>query len=177
MEQSPEVNSQGNPPDSSRLSAYLDDHLVAAASGVKLFAAAKDSWKNTAHEQVFVSLVRNVSSDRAELVEIVHSLGYEPGKMKMTVAQIGAQLSKVNPLNLRRSDQGSGAQLELEALQSAVRGKECLWETLLAVAEAGSTSLDPGQLHRLIDRAREQQQKLAQIMRDTAPERFLTGDH
>ncbi|MHA7155832.1 hypothetical protein [Arthrobacter sp. TMN-50] len=177
MDQSSTPRSNSNPADSSRLSAYLDNHLVAAASGVKLFATAKASWAGTGHEQTFASLVKEISADREELVQIISSLGYTPSKVKMVIAQIGAQLSKVNPLNLRRSEKGSGAQLELEALQSAVRGKECMWETLEALTESGSTALDGAQLRRLAERARTQQEQLAHVMRVTAHERFLTGDH
>ncbi|MHA7276273.1 hypothetical protein [Arthrobacter sp. HLT1-21] len=177
MDQSSTPRSNSNPADSSRLSAYLDDHLVAAASGVKLFATAKGSWEGTEHEQTFASLVKEISADREELAQIVSSLGYTPSKVKMVIAQVGAQLTRINPLNLRRSDKGSGAQLELEALQSAVRGKECMWETLQALTETGSTALDAEQLRRLTERARTQQQQLAHIMRVTAHERFLTGDH
>ncbi|MBE0011515.1 hypothetical protein [Arthrobacter sp. AET 35A] len=177
MSHSPTPRSNSTPADSSRLSAYLDDHLVAAASGVKLFSTAQESWRGTKHEQTFASLTHEIAADRKELAQIISSLGYTPSKVKMVIAQVGAQLSKVNPLNLRRSDKGSGAQLELEALQSAVRGKECMWETLDALTESGSTALDSEQLRRLTDRARKQQEQLAHIMRETAPERFLSGDH
>ncbi|WP_051427402.1 hypothetical protein [Arthrobacter sp. H20] len=177
MDHSSAPRSHSNPADSSRLSAYLDDHLLAAASGVKLFSTAQISWKGTEHEQTFASLTTEISADRDELAQIISSLGYTPGKVKMVIAQVVAQLSKINPLNLRRSDKGSGAQLELEALQSAVRGKECMWETLHALTEAGSTDLDAEQLQRLIDRARKQQEQLTYVMRESAPERFLSGDH
>ncbi|WP_024476085.1 hypothetical protein [Arthrobacter sp. CAL618] len=177
MDHSPAPRSNSNPTDSSRLSAYLDDHLVASASGVKLFSTAQESWRGTKHEQTFASLTKEISGERDELAQIISSLGYTPSKVKMVIAQVGAQLSKINPLNLRRSDKGSGAQLELEALQSIVRGKECMWETLGALTEAGSTELDAEQLRHLADRARKQQEQLAHVMRETAPERFLSGDH
>ncbi len=177
MDHSPTPRSNSNPADSSRLSAYLDDHLVASASGVKLFSTAQESWRGTKHEQTFASLTKEISGERDELAQIISSLGYTPSKVKMVIAQVGAQLSKLNPLNLRRSDKGGGAQLELEALQSIVRGKECMWETLGALTEAGSTELDAEQLRHLADRARKQQEQLAHVMRETAPERFLSGDH
>ena len=52
-----------------------------------------------------------------------------------------------------------------------------MWETLDALTKAGSTELDTAQLQRLSERARKQQEQLAHVMRETAPERFLSGDH
>lgn len=168
----------GGTPNAGLLSRYLDDHLLAATGGVRLFQAAQRSWRGTEHEKVFARLFDEISEDREELLRLIRSLGFSPNKAKMAFAQVSAQLGKVNPINPLRSDKGEGAQLELESLQSAIRGKECLWETLLTLARAGIAlpPLTTSQLESLLVRAQEQQRDVADVMRSTAEDRFRNRD-
>lgn len=161
-------------PDRDLLSRYLDDHLLAATTGVRLFDAARKSFEDTPHGQVLARLGREISADRADLLRLIHSLGFTPSKVKLALGHLGAQVSKVNPINPLRSHKGAGAQLELESLQSAIRGKECLWETLLALAESGFHlgAFDAARLTDLRDRARKQGREAAEIMLSTAADRF-----
>jgi hypothetical protein len=157
------------------LEAYLNDHLAAATAGVRLFDAARATWRGTAHAGTLDDLRQQIAADRQEVAALIGALGLEPHKLKLAVAQVGAQVSKVNPLNPLRSRRAIAGQLELEVLQSAVRGKECLWETLLALAPA-EPRLDAGRLRELRDLARRQQERIAAIMTATAPDRFPAAE-
>lgn len=153
------------------LEAYLNDHLAAATAGVRLFDAAQATWRGTAHEEMFRHLREQIAGERDEVRRLISRLGLSSSNVKLGLAAAGAQVSRVNPLNLLRSRNGTAPQLELESLQTAVRGKECLWETLLALAPS-DPRLDADHLRQLRDVARLQQQQIAAVMAETAPDRF-----
>jgi hypothetical protein len=159
------------------LCSYLEGHLAGATAGVRLFEAARSSWAGSRHEEVLAALAAEISAERQELLDVLHALGYRRSTVKLVLAHLAAQVSRINPINLRRSGTTSGAQLELETLQSAVRGKECLWESLLVLQQHApdGVPLSTGRLQTLLRRAREQQQEVAHIMRETTAERFLDG--
>ncbi|MDQ0735279.1 hypothetical protein [Arthrobacter agilis] len=157
---------------------YLDVHLVGATNGVRLFKAARVSWAGTPHEEDFERLRQEINEERAFLKRLIRSLGHRPGVVKMAAARAMSVVAELDPLNPMRRRATTGAQLELEALQSLVRGKESLWSTLLALssaatASAGDTVLDRPALERLLEASRRQQDTVARIMRETAPARFL----
>jgi hypothetical protein len=158
--------------DDDALSAYLDYHMLAAAGGVRLFEAAKHTWAGTGHGQVLAGLEQEIAADESEVKAISASLGYRRSRVKAALgwaASLVARLGPLNPLKVRHAPAGH---LELEALQSALRGKECLWRTLLVLAEA-DRRLDAARLRRLLDSVGRQQDAVAGIMQQTAAERFL----
>lgn len=59
----------------------------------------------------------------------------------------------------------------MEALHTAVAGKECLWLTLEKVSEQDSR-IDAAQQKRLIERAQDQQNRITKLIRETAAIRF-----
>jgi hypothetical protein len=165
--------------DKGTLFGYLDTHLLGATNGVRLFEAASRSWEGTDAERELAGLARDIAEERMALKSLIRALGHRPGRVKMGLAHSGALVARVNPVNLLRRKSGEGAQLEFEALQSLLRGKEALWDTLLFVAgtPAGrkEQALDPAELERLLEAAREQQKTVARVMRETAVERFFVA--
>ncbi len=153
---------------------YLEDHLLGATGGVRLFAAASETWAGTRHGHTLSALCGEIDGERSELLRSLQTLGHQPNAAKMAFAHVNATVARLNPLNVRRTGKGPGAQLELEALQSLVRGKEALWETLLVLVDAGWSLADYNRdrLLQLADRARGQQDEIAEIMKATAVDRF-----
>ncbi|WP_309071509.1 hypothetical protein [Arthrobacter sp.] len=153
---------------------YLEDHLLGATGGVRLFEAAAQTWKGTPHGRTLARLHDEITGERAELLSSLKAQGHRPNPAKMAFAHVAAAAARVNPLNARNTAKGPGAQLELEALQSLVRGKQALWETMLALLDAGWSF--PGYSHerltQLAERARGQQREVAAIMVTTAADRF-----
>ncbi|WDF32180.1 hypothetical protein PTW37_09840 [Arthrobacter agilis] len=157
---------------------YLDLHLVGATNGVRLFEAAGRSWADTPYEEDFGRLRTEISEERAFLKGLIISLGHRPGPLKMALARALSVLAEVNPLNPLRRKASAGSQLELESLQSLLKGKEALWSTLVALAArtpapSGDALLDPAELERLLETSRRQQDVVARVMTETAPDRFL----
>ncbi|MCG2622384.1 hypothetical protein LVY72_10700 [Arthrobacter sp. I2-34] len=157
--------------DDKALAAYLDSHLVGSAAGLRMFNAAKRTWKGTDAATVLAGIEREVAGERRELKQLMHSLGYHRSLFKAAAARAGAVVGKLNPVNPLRSGGGATGQLELELLQSALKGKECLWRTLLELAPA-QPQLDSSRLTDLLELVRRQQETVADIMRRTAPARF-----
>ena len=165
--------------DKGTLFGYLDTHLLGATNGVRLFEAASRSWEGTESGAVLAGMARDIATERTALKDLITALGHRPGRLKMTLAHGSALVSRVDPVNLLRRRTGEGAQLEFEALQSLLRGKEALWDTLLFVAgtPAGrrEPALDPAELERLLKAAQDQQETVARVMRETAVERFFAA--
>lgn len=162
------------PEERQRLLRYLEDHLLGATGGVRAFEAASRTWAGTAHGRKLAALREEIEGERRELLASLHAQQHRPNALKMGFAHAGAAFARINPLNLRRTRKGPPAQLELEALQSLVRGKQALWETLLALLDAGWSlpGYDRQRLTDLAERARGQQREVASIMAATAAERF-----
>ncbi|WP_434993943.1 hypothetical protein [Arthrobacter sp. Ld5] len=157
---------------------YLDLHLAGATNGVRLFNAARVSWAGTPHEAEFTRLRKEISEERTYLKKLIKTLGHRPSRIKMGFARVASVVAEFDPLNPLRRKATAGAQLELEALQSLLKGKEALWATLLALppgatAGPGRHGLDRAALERLLAASREQQDSVARVMTETAPARFL----
>ncbi len=157
---------------------YLDLHLVGATNGVRLFRAARLSWAGTPYEGDFERLRQEIGEERAFLKRLIKSLGHRPGVVKMTAARALSVVADLDPLNPLRRKRTAGAQLELEALQSLLKGKEALWSTLLALspeapASTGEAVLNRSVLVELLEASKRQQDTVARVMRETAPARFL----
>ncbi|WP_026550909.1 hypothetical protein [Arthrobacter sp. Br18] len=162
------------------LEAYLDMHLMGATNGVRLFEAAARSWSGTRHQEVITRLAQDIDDERAALRRAIEQFGHRPGRVKMFVAHSMARLAAVNPVNPLRRKGNAGAQLELETLLSLLRGKEALWETLISLLHSAPAADRLGfteeELLRLLTAARQQQAEIADIMKESAPDRFLRVD-
>ncbi|WP_104160621.1 hypothetical protein [Arthrobacter sp. ZGTC212] len=161
-------------PKHASLSAYLDDHLLGAETGVRLFSAARRTWEGSEYEQTFADLESEIAGERDELEQLMLVLGYQRSKFKKALAMAGAVTGKLGPINPLSTGGGTTGQFELETLQSIVRAKECLWRTLLALS-AHDHRFNPARLQEMIEMAGRQQDAVARVMEETAPARFLTG--
>ena len=155
------------------LAAYLNDHLVGAETGVRLFRATADTWQGSEYESVFTSLAEELSGERDELENLIIALGYGRSKVKALAGWAGALIGRLGPMNPLSTGGGPTGQLELEMLQSLVRQKESMWRTLL-VLSARDRRFNPVRLRELLDAAQRQQQEVAHVMEATAVARFLT---
>lgn len=156
------------------LSAYLDDHLLGAETGVRLFGAARRTWAGSRYEQTFSDLEGQISAERDELEQLIITLGYRRSKFKHVLAMAGAAAGRLGPINPLSTGGGTSGQFELETLQAIVRAKECLWLTLLALADHDHRFNVP-RLKDMVESAGRQQEAVARVMEETAPARFLTG--
>lgn len=157
--------------DDKLLVGYLQDHIMAADSGAQVFEEARKLWAETPYAERIQALSADIEQDRQELKDIASGLGADLSAFKTAISSVGRTLSRLNPLNPTGSRSGLPGQLELEGLHTAVAGKECLWLTLEKLSEQDSR-IDAGQQRRLIDRARDQQGRISELIRETAAIRF-----
>ena len=80
---------------------YLEDHLLGATGGVRLFEAAAQTWKGTQHGRTLTRLQDEIAGERAELLSSLKAQGHHPNPAKMAFAHLGAITARVNPLNAR----------------------------------------------------------------------------
>ncbi|MEH0111373.1 hypothetical protein V6N00_16815 [Tersicoccus sp. MR15.9] len=157
--------------DDDQLAPYLVHHLLAAGSGLRLFRAVSRTWASTEHGPAMRRLTADVDADRRDLAALIRRLGYRIPPVRRVIGIASATVARLDPINPLRRRGTQAAQMEIEALESAVDMKESLWDTLLALpADAG---LDRPALQRLQRRAGDQREQLTAIRRTTAPARFL----
>ncbi|MGM0929216.1 MAG: hypothetical protein ACQEXN_05865 [Actinomycetota bacterium] len=154
------------------IASYLDYHLLGSAAGVALFDAVRQAWAGTPQEAEFRKLRQEVAAERKELKALHRGFGHGRNKLKRLGAMGGAVISRVNPLNPTRASGGVGTQLELESLLSALRGKQCMWQVLAALAPM-DPRLDALRFQELEAQAVAQQKRVERMMNSTAAQRFL----
>jgi hypothetical protein len=157
--------------DDKTLASYLDSHLVGSSTGMRMFNAARRTWKGTDAGSALAGIEHELAGERREIKQLMRTLGYRRSWFKAVASRAGAVMGKFNPVNLVRTGGGATGQLELELLQSALKGKECLWRTLLALTHV-QPQLNRKRLSELLEAVRRQQETVAEIMLRTVPERF-----
>ncbi|MGO3135755.1 MAG: hypothetical protein ACTIJ7_06330 [Agrococcus casei] len=155
-----------------RLSAYLNEHLLASEGGLSAFDAASRTWAGTQHEAPLKALRDEIGRDRRDLALIIQRLGFRPSKLKRLFTGLMRAGGEVNPINLLRIRGGSMAQFELDVLTGMVRAKLSMWRTLMEVSEHWER-LDADLLQDLADRAGQQIAELERISIETCHERFV----
>lgn len=165
------TETQDRKTDDKLLASYLQDHIMAADSGAQVFEEARKLWAETPYAERIQALSADIEQDRQELKDIASGLGAQLSPLKTAISSIGRNLSRLNPLNPTGSRSGLPGQLELEGLHAAVAGKECLWLTLEKLSEQDGR-IDPAQQRRLIERANNQQDRVVELIRETAAIRF-----
>lgn len=157
------------------LTGYLQGHIAAADSGAQVFEEARKLWEETPYGERIQALSADVEQDRRELRNLANQLGAELSVVKSAISFIGRKLSHLSPLNPTGDREGLPGQFELEALYSAVSGKECLWQTLQTLSREDAR-LEATQLQRLKERAVDQKSRITGLIQDTAAARFRSND-
>ena len=149
------------------LGIYLNDHLAGATAGTELARRAAASQGGTAVGVVLARLAREVTQDRAALIEMMTALGIAVRQYKAGLAWLSEKASRLK-LNGRMVARSPLSLLEeLELMRLGVEGKAASWRTLRKLAEQ-DRRLDSGQLDDLIERARSQAETLEQLRVNTA---------
>lgn len=142
------------------ISTYLQDHHAGSAAGVDAFRRIAKTHGDPAVRNAVSTLAREVAEDQKSLEGIMEQFGVKSNPLKNIPARIGEKAGrlKFNERLLKRSPLSDI--LELEALIGAVHVKSLGWRLLL---EQNDPRLDKGQLEKLFDRARAQEDKLEEL--------------
>jgi hypothetical protein len=138
---------------------YLNDHLMASAAGHGLARRAAAENRGTRFGDLLAEIAAEIGDDRAELLELMRSLGIRPSRVRQVIGTAAERLGrlKTNGHLLRYSE--LSRMLELEMLSVGIEGKRELWEALRAGA-VGDDRLDEARLVHLAARAQDQRSRL-----------------
>ncbi|PLC11159.1 hypothetical protein AUQ48_01480 [Kocuria flava] len=154
-----------------RLEAYVLGHYMGALSGVRLFDEARRTWAGTPYEGRFATFHEEIRHDIEELETALARLGFSRRTLAKALGTVAGIASRLNPLSRIRERAGVAAHGELEMLQSLVVAKRSMWLTLLELVP-DEPRLDAGQLRRLEAEAADQYDRLLEVARETARDRF-----
>jgi hypothetical protein len=153
------------------LSIYLNDHLAGATAGRELARRVAASNRSDADGSLLQALAAEVDEDRESLLALMRTLGVGTDRVKVVAGWAGEKLGRLK-LNGRLLGYSPLSRLvEIEGLLLGVRGKQKLWDALLALADE-EPALDAGQLDRLQSRARRQFEQLDDCHRRAVDEAF-----
>jgi hypothetical protein len=141
------------------LPIYLNDHLAGATIGVEL--ARRTRKENDAGDlgEFLDWLHGQLLEDRDALLALIERLGLKPSRSKVAAGWTAEKLGRLKTNGHVRSYSPLSRLLELEGLASGVDGKRALWLSLREVADRDAR-LEGAELDRLIERAREQRDRL-----------------
>ena len=149
------------------LGIYLNDHLAGATAGSELARRAAVSQGGTPVGAVLARLAREVTQDRAALVEIMTALGVTVRQYKAGLAWLSEKAARLKPNGRMGARSPLSLLEEIELMRLGVEGKAASWRTLRKLAER-DPRLDSRQLDDLIERARSQSQTLEELRVSTA---------
>jgi len=151
----------------SKLSIYLNDHLMGSTAAVERARLAALSNRDNEYGQFLARLAREIEEDRASLRRIMRAHGVGADRVKQALGWAGEKFGRLK-LNGRVIGYSPLSRLlELELLSVGVHGKRALWRTLQADELADSRELDD-----LIARAERQLEEVEQHRLRAASEAF-----
>ena len=147
-----------------RLAIYLNDHLAGSTFGVELVRRACSSNKGNEFGPELDQLAADIEADRAELEQIVDTLGKPRDQIKPAVAWAAEKAGRLKPNGQLTGYSPLSRVIELEGLASGVQGKLLLWRALRTTASR-EPLLDNSQLDRLTSRAESQLDRIGALQR------------
>ncbi|MGW5359009.1 hypothetical protein [Actinopolymorpha pittospori] len=156
---------------SSPLQIYLNDHLAGASGGVELLRRAARVHREDGMGPELSELAREVSEDRAALVQIMKDLGVPIRRHKVALGWLGEKVGRLKPNGRLIARSPVSDVLEIELMRLGVEGKASCWRTLRVLADG---KLDSTRLNSLIQRAAQQAERLEKLRMSTAADVFTT---
>jgi hypothetical protein len=156
------------------LGIYLNDHLAGAVGGGDLAKRLADAEATWVGGDVLAAIAAEVEEDRAALVSIMTALGVPVRRYKTVVAWMAEKVARLKPNGRIFARSPLSRVIELEMLRLGVAGKADGWRTLRALADTDQR-LDAARLDELIDRARQQIDRLEQLRVRATAEAFGGG--
>jgi hypothetical protein len=169
------MNAANDSTDRNALAVYLRDHYAGSAAGLALVQRCREANRGTALGDVLAGIEAEIAEDRGSLEQIMARLRVTPSAFKAALGR-GSELIgrlKSNGTILRRSP--SSTVVELEGLAAGILTKASLWRSLRAAASHHS-GLDVAELERLLDRAKDQLDRILAAHDRAAEHAFASAD-
>ncbi|MCW2968462.1 MAG: hypothetical protein JWM71_2234 [Solirubrobacteraceae bacterium] len=156
------------------LETYLNDHLAGATLGVEQARQIEEMTAGTPRGELMTELASGVEADREELKALMERLGAAENPVKKAGAWIAQQVSRPKLSGASTGDETFGLYLSLEAMSLGVEGKLSMWQALARISDAYE-ELDPAELDRLVERARQQRTLLESQRLEVAREALASS--
>ena len=141
------------------LSTYLNDHLAASVTAVKLLARLQKVGSDATLSQFAADMSLEVQQDQRQLQSLMRRLGL---KQSRTRKATGWFAEKLTGLKLKVDDphaEGFSALEILEIVELGIEGKRALWQALAAASE-DKPALRGTDYQQLTQRAKDQHNKM-----------------
>ncbi|MGQ0679603.1 MAG: hypothetical protein ACT4OM_08115 [Actinomycetota bacterium] len=148
------------------LKSYLNDHQAGSVAGLEL---AKRLAEENPGDDFYRQLSKDIEKDRDALERLMKQFGASGS----TVKQAGAWMMEKVGSAMGADDNSLGTLRKIEALTMGIRGKECLWNSLIEISPADNR-LEGFNFERLAADAFAQIQGLEE-RRVKAARKALTG--
>lgn len=149
----------GRRADMKLLGIYLNDHLAGATAGTARAARLVRTARGSALGRAIEPVAAEIARDRTALLDIMRDLGVPVRRYKVYAGWAGEKLGRLKPNGHLVQGSPLGVVLDLEALRLGVEGKAAGWQTLRRLG-ATDGRLDPARLDTLLERARQQQERI-----------------
>jgi hypothetical protein len=156
------------------LNIYLNDHYLAANSGVALADRIAKALATTTFGDELARLAQEIRNDLSSLVDVMKQLGVPPQRWRAPLGIAAERLSrlKLNGHLFTRSPLSSV--VELEGLLAGVEAKRCGWQTIRQIVESdGQTSKE--NLDALIEGSLKQTETLRLVRAWAVEQAFVAG--
>jgi hypothetical protein len=155
------------------LGIYLNDHLAGATAGTERATRLVRTARGSALGRAIEPVVAEIAQDRTALLDIMRDLGVPVRRYKVCAGWAGEKLGRLKPNGHLVRPSPLGTVLDLEALRLGIEGKGAAWQTLRRLS-ATDERLDPARLDNLLERARQQQERVEEWRVRQAEEALAT---
>jgi len=155
------------------LGTYLNDHLAASVTAVKLLSHLQKAEANASLSRFAADMRREVQQDQLQLESLMTRLGIKQSRTRKTTGWFAEKLTE---LKLKVDDphgDGFSALETLEIVEIGIEGKRGLWQALAATSE-NEPALRGTDYQQLTQRAQEQHNKM-ETMRLASAQKVLAA--
>lgn len=163
----------GRSADTKLLGIYLNDHLAGATAGTARVTRLARTARGSALGRAIEPVAAEIVEDRKALLDIMRDLGIPVRRYKVCAGWAGERLGRLKPNGHLVRPSPLGTVVDLEALRLGVEGKAAGWQTLRLLS-AIDERLDRPRLDTLLERARQQQERIEEWRVRQAEEALAT---
>ena len=157
------------------LTVYLRDHYAGSAAGLALVQRCRRANAGTALDDVLAGIESELIDDRHSLQEIMSRLGVSPSVVKTAIGRASEVIGRLKSNGRIMTRSPSSTVVELEGLAAGITTKANLWRSLRATA-VHHPGLEAGELHRLLQRATDQLERVIAAHDEAAEHAFAAPD-
>src|SRR5665811_1506459 len=112
------------------LAIYLQDHHAGSSVGVALARRAAGANRGNEYGEELAAIAAEIDEGRRALERVMKALDVEPARLKDGAARVAERAGRLKRNGTWLSYSPLSRLVEIEGLETAVGGKQALWDTL-----------------------------------------------